>query len=390
MSKVSGFFKKTGFSSCSRFFTTTSGCLVEEPIVLSKLKRGTGGRASFNGMTVTVFGGTGYLGRNLMAQLAKTGTQIILPYRCDPHMIRDVKVIGDLGQVLFLPFDLKDDESLRKAMKYSDVVINLTGTDSDTRNFTIEHVHIDAASRIARISKELGVQQLVHVSALCQNKNPAKYVRKPSRYMISKAIGEEEVLRERPDATIFRPAEIWGPHDRFLCYFASRPRRFHRFQNVHIPLWARGKNTVKQPVCIHDLARGIVNSLHNPESLGQIYEAVGPHRYRLDDLVKWIYFICRYLPSEVYVTSMTPLFLARTYIYERLSPNYSHLTFERLERESATDILSGCPTLDDLNVKLSKLEDHINHIVFLYRRQHFYWDALGEFPEPPPPPIQFQ
>lgn len=86
----------------SRFFTTTSGCLVEEPIVLSKLKRGTGGRASFNGMTVTVFGGTGYLGRNLMAQLAKTGTQIILPYRCDPHMIRDVKVIGDLGQVLFL------------------------------------------------------------------------------------------------------------------------------------------------------------------------------------------------------------------------------------------------------------------------------------------------
>ncbi|KAH9587578.1 39kDa subunit of ndufa9, NADH:ubiquinone oxidoreductase [Schistosoma haematobium] len=341
-------------------------------------------------MTVTVFGGTGYLGRNLMAQLAKTGTQIILPYRCDPHMIRDVKVIGDLGQVLFLPFDLKDDESLRKAMKYSDVVINLTGTDSDTRNFTIEHVHIDAASRIARISKELGVQQLVHVSALCQNKNPPKYVRKPSRYMISKAIGEEEVLRERPDATIFRPAEIWGPHDRFLCYFASRPRRLHRFQNVHIPLWARGKNTVKQPVCIHDLARGIVNSLHNPESLGQIYEAVGPHRYRLDDLVKWIYFICRYLPSEVYVTSMTPLFLARTYLYERLSPNYSHLTFERLERECATDILSGCPTLDDLNIKLSKLEDHINHIVFLYRRQHFYWDALGEFPEPPPPPIQFQ
>lgn len=110
-------------------------------------------------------------------------------------------------------------------MKYSDVVINLTATDFDTRNFTIEHVHIDAASRIARISKELGVQQLVHVSALCQNKNPPKYVRKPSRYMISKAIGEEEVLRERPDATIFRPAEIWGPHDRFLCYFASR-RKF--------------------------------------------------------------------------------------------------------------------------------------------------------------------
>ncbi|RTG81251.1 NADH dehydrogenase (ubiquinone) 1 alpha subcomplex subunit 9 [Schistosoma bovis] len=168
-------------------------------------------------MTVTVFGGTGYLGRNLMAQLAKTGTQIILPYRCDPHMIRDVKVIGDLGQVLFLPFDLRDDESLRKAMKYSDVVINLTATDFDTRNFTIEHVHIDAASRIARISKELGVQQLVHVSALCQNKNPPKYVRKPSRYMISKAIGEEEVLRVNAQTPRFSDQLKYGGHMIVFC-----------------------------------------------------------------------------------------------------------------------------------------------------------------------------
>ncbi|TNN15624.1 NADH dehydrogenase [ubiquinone] 1 alpha subcomplex subunit 9 isoform 1 [Schistosoma japonicum] len=275
-------------------------------------------------------------------------------------------------------------------MKYSDVVINLIGTEFDTRNFTIEEVHIDAACRIAKISKEIGVEQLVHVSALCQNKNPQKYVRKPSRFMISKAIGEEEVLRERPDATIFRPAEIWGPLDRFLCYFASKPRRHNGIQTVFVPLWSYGEHTIKQPVYVGDIARGIINCLHNPESLGQIYEAVGPHRYRLDDIVKWIYLICRYLPSEIYIIPMNPWFLARTYIYENLGRINPYLTFERLERESATDILSGCPTLDDLNVKLTKLEDRINHIVYLFRRDYNYWHAVGEFPEPPPPPIQFQ
>lgn len=109
----------------------------------------------------------------------------------------------------------------------------------------------------------------------------------------------------------------------------------------------------------------------------------------LNHSINYFLFYCSVFKLK-YIRFTYILLRARTYIYERLSPNYSHLTFERLERESATDILSGCPTLDDLNVKLSKLEDHINHIVFLYRRQHFYWDALGEFPEPPPPPIQFQ
>ncbi|CAH8848415.1 unnamed protein product [Trichobilharzia szidati] len=373
----------------SRPLTTTSKCLADEPLALSKLKRGTGGRASFNGMVATVFGGYGYLGRTLLTHLAKNGTQIILPYRCDPYAIKDMKVVGDLGQILFLPFNLNDDECLRKAMKYSNVVINLIGTEFDTRHFTIEDVHIDAAARIARISKEMGVNQLVHVSALCQNRNPPKYVWRPSRFMSSKAIGEQEVLRERPDATIFRPADLWGPNDRFLCHFGGKWRHLRIPGRYFIPLWNRGVKTIKQPVYVGDVARGIINCLNNPESLGQIYEAVGPHRYRMDDLVMWIYLVCRYLPRELTITNMNPYLLWRTFLHERHARFYPRLTFEGLERECVTDILSGCPTLDDLNVKLTKLEDRITHILFLNRRQVFYWDAVGEFPDPPTPPIQF-
>lgn len=74
-------------------------------------------------------------------------------------------------------------------------------------------------------------------------------------------------------------------------------------------LWARGEKTVKQPVYVGDLARGIVNSLTAAQAPGRIYEAVGPHRYRLDDLAKWIIFNCRYLPRELEIRKIGPWFL---------------------------------------------------------------------------------
>ncbi|GAA31353.2 39kDa subunit of ndufa9, NADH:ubiquinone oxidoreductase [Clonorchis sinensis] len=374
---------------CSRdIFTTSCMCHPEEPLVLSKLKRGTGGRSSFNGMVATVFGATGRLGRNVITHLAKTGTQIIIPYRGDPYFVRDLKVLGDLGQILFLPFHLEDENTIRQSMRYSDVVINLIGKETHTRNFTLEQVHVDGAARIARISQEMEVDRLVHVSALCQNPDPPCYVRGPSRFMKSKAAGELEVLRERPDAIIFRPADMFGEQDRFLCYYAAKPRRVGMGRTTDVPLWALGQKTIKQPVYIGDVARGIVNSLTAPDSPGRIYEAVGPHRYRLDDLVKWIYFICRYFPNELNIVRISPIFLMRVLFNQYMARVTPFLSFERLEREFSTDTLSGAPTLADLNVKPTKLEDRIHHIVFLYRRLNYYWDAVGEIPEPPNPPIQ--
>ena len=68
---------------------------------MSNLKRGTGGRSSFNGLTVTVFGASGYLGKHVVTHLGRIGAQVIVPYRCDPYFIRDLKIMGDLGQILF-------------------------------------------------------------------------------------------------------------------------------------------------------------------------------------------------------------------------------------------------------------------------------------------------
>lgn len=117
---------------------------------LGAMKRGTGGRSSFNGIVATVFGCTGFLGRYVCNKLGKNGTQMILPYRGEDSEAIRLKVCGDLGQVLFQFYNLCDEEAIRKAVKYSNVVINLVGREYETKNFTFNDVHVEGARRIAR------------------------------------------------------------------------------------------------------------------------------------------------------------------------------------------------------------------------------------------------
>ncbi|RVE47389.1 hypothetical protein evm_007988 [Chilo suppressalis] len=184
---------------------------------LAAYKRGTGGRSSFNGIVATVFGCTGFVGRYVCNKLGKIGSQMILPYRCDFYDAQRLKVCGDLGQVLFSPFDLRDEESIAKAVRYSNVVINLIGRDYETKNFKYKDVHVDGARRLARICREMGVERFIHLSYLNAEENPKPLVlSKPSMYKISKFQGECAVREEFPTATIIRASDIYGSEDRFL------------------------------------------------------------------------------------------------------------------------------------------------------------------------------
>lgn len=98
--------------------------------------------------------------------------QLILPYRGDPYDALRLKLCGDLGQILFHPFNLRDEDSIRKCIKYSNVVVNLIGRDWETKNFTYEDVHVTGARTLARLCREANVERFVHVSALNANQNP--------------------------------------------------------------------------------------------------------------------------------------------------------------------------------------------------------------------------
>lgn len=117
---------------------------------LAAIKRGSGGRSSFNGMVVSIFGSTGFLGPYVANRFGKIGSQMVCCYRGDWYPAMRLKPVGDLGQVLFHFYHLNDEKSIREAVKYSNVVVNLVGRAWETRNFKFNDVHVDGARRIAR------------------------------------------------------------------------------------------------------------------------------------------------------------------------------------------------------------------------------------------------
>lgn len=175
------------------------------PLDFARMPRGTGGRSSFKGQVATVFGATGMMGRILCNRLGKEGTQLIIPFRGDVWDARDLKLTGDLGQVWFLvsellfsirqntqlltifwqETDIRDPETIRKAVQHSDLVINCIGANYETRNFSFNDVHVEGPRLIAKIARECGVQKLIHFSSLNASPDPQKIFQK-SRFLISK------------------------------------------------------------------------------------------------------------------------------------------------------------------------------------------------------------
>jgi len=174
-----------------------------------------GGRSSVSGVIATVFGCTGFLGRYVVNSLGRVGSQVVIPYRGEEKSYNHLKVMGDLGQIIPLKWDLKDKDSIRNAAKYSNVIINLVGSRYDTRNFTLYDVHVDGAKRIAEVAKELKVDKFIHVSALGASLEAS------SDWLKSKAEGELAVKSVYPDVTIIRPATMFGARDFFYLPWAQ-------------------------------------------------------------------------------------------------------------------------------------------------------------------------
>ncbi|KAJ8952630.1 hypothetical protein NQ314_007489 [Rhamnusium bicolor] len=310
---------------------------------LASLKRGTGGRSSFNGIVATVFGATGFIGRYVCNKLGKIGTQIIIPYRGDSYEPMRLKLCGDLGQVYFHHYHLQDEESIAKSIKYSNVVVNLIGRDWETKNFKFDDVHVEGARTLARAAKKLVI------------------LKGGSKFLASKARGKKAVLEEFPEATIIRPADIYGQEDRFLRYYVHSWRR----QVNYMPLWHKGERTIKQPVYVSDVAAGIVAAIKDPDTACKIYQAVGPKRYLLSELVDYFYRVMKkdeewgYRRNDM---SWDPLFQLKVTLTEKLSINFpiANLHWERIEREHVTDdVKCDIPTLEDLGVNLTSVENQI-------------------------------
>ena len=230
-----------------------------------------------SGITCTVFGATGFLGRYVTHHVAKSGSRMILPTRCGENERQHLKVMGDLGQIVQLDYSIRDEEAIRFAVERSNVGINLVGREWETRNFSFDDVNVNFAKKVAEISAEVGVRRLIHVSALGAS------VDHPSAYFRTKALGEEAVKEAFPSATIVRPAKMIGVEDRFLNVFAEHSRKYPAIPIID------GGDTLHQPVFVDDVAVAIRRIVHDELTSGQTspstpWSSTAPRARRVETL----------------------------------------------------------------------------------------------------------
>ena len=231
-----------------------------------------------NGSLVTVFGGSGFVGRHVVRALARDGWRVRVAVR-RPDLAGHVQPMGAVGQVMPVQANLRYPESVKAAVQGADAVVNLVGILAKSGAQTFEAVHVKGAEVVAEAAKAAGAKRLVHVSAI--GASP----RSKSTYGRSKAMGERAALKAFPDAVILQPSLIFGPEDDLFNRFADMATR-----SPVLPLIGGGR-TRFQPVYVGDVARAVANVCAGAGEPGAIYELGGPEivtfRQILDKVQAW-------------------------------------------------------------------------------------------------------
>ena len=228
-----------------------------------------------SGRIVTVFGGSGFLGRHVVRALARDGWRIRVASR-RPDLAFHLQPSGKVGQIHAVQANLRYPASVAAAVRGSDAVVNLVGilTESGRQNF--DALQGFGARLVARAAKEAGVANFVHVSALGADPDS------PSAYARSKGAGEQGVREFQPNAAIVRPSVLFGPEDTFFNRFAT----IARYSPV-LPLIGGGE-TKFQPVFVGDVAQAVAKLLNGQGQAGAVYEAGGPEVKSFRDLMTFI------------------------------------------------------------------------------------------------------
>jgi NADH dehydrogenase len=210
---------------------------------------------------VTIYGGSGFVGRYIARRMAKAGWRVRVAVR-RPNEAIFVKPYGVVGQVEPVLCNIRDDASVRSVMKGADAVVNCVGILSEAGKNRFDAVQAEGATRIARIASEEGIEKLVQVSAIGADADSE------SDYARTKALGEAGVLKHMPGAVILRPSIIFGPEDEFFNRFAGMTK-------LGPVLPVVGAETRFQPVYVDDVAKAAEKVLTGTVE-GGVYELGGP------------------------------------------------------------------------------------------------------------------
>lgn len=224
---------------------------------------------------VTIFGGSGFVGRYIVEKLARRGARILVAGR-SPEKAHFLKALGDPGQIVAVKASLRDEDSVRAVIQGADIVINCVGILYQSGSQKFDSLQAEGPAIIARAASEAGVKRLIQISAIgASPDSPALYAR-------TKAQGEQAALQGHGGTTILRPSIIFGTEDQFFNLFAG----MGRIAPV-LPLIGGGK-TKFQPVWVGDVAEAVIRALDQPETAQKIYELGGPEIMTFRQVLEFI------------------------------------------------------------------------------------------------------
>lgn len=263
--------------------------------------QGGGLGGELGGGLVTIFGGSGFLGRHTVSALAKRGWRIRAAVR-RPDLAGHLQPMGVVGQVHAVQANLRYPESVARAVEGATAVVNAVGILVPAGRQSFDAVHAEGARTVARAAREAGVKRFIHISAIGADAASG------ARYAQSKAAGETAVLEEFPSAVILRPSIVFGPEDEFFNRFAALAR-----MSPFLPSIGGGK-TKFQPVYVGDVAAAITNCVEGGGKPGSVYELGGPEvftfRQLLDLTLQYTGRRRAYLPMPFWLAKFQALLMS--------------------------------------------------------------------------------
>lgn len=224
---------------------------------------------------VTVFGGSGFIGRHLVRALAKDGWRVRVAVR-RPDLAGHLQPLGAVGQIHAVQANLRYRDSIVRAIQGADAVVNLVGILAESGRQKFASVQAQGARFVAEEAAKAGITNFVQLSAIGADANSE------SEYARTKALGEAAVLAAVPSAVILRPSIVFGPEDQFFNRFAN----LARFTPA-LPLIGGGL-TKFQPVYVGDVAAAALKALNGGAKPGAIYELGGPEVRSFKELLEYI------------------------------------------------------------------------------------------------------
>lgn len=311
---------------------------------------------------VTVFGASGFIGRYVVGEIAKTGARVRAAVRL-PERAKFLKPMGDVGQITPVAANIRDDASVAAAVEGADTVINLAGILFPSGKQTFDSAHADGARRVAAAANAAGATRLIHMSAIGADPDSE------SVYASTKGIGERLVLDTFANATIVRPSIVFGPEDDFFNKFAMIAR-----VAPALPLIGGG-HTKFQPVYVGDVADAIAAICASSRSAAATYELGGPQTYSFRELMeitldeigrKRLLLPVPFPLALVQAATLELAFLGPTLL--KLGPT-PPVTRDQVKMLRHDNIVSGnLPGLEDLSVEATALESILPTYLRRFRR----------------------